>query len=124
MSQQDLGNFGIAPNGCDVQRSVSVATDARSNGRLVLLRKRLDEVSPPGNCRDQDVRNNRTASDQIVDSSAVLINTTVSGNPNPPFDPAAAQAWVTVVMDAAGRFSVGFSAIQLDSACAPNHFVP
>jgi hypothetical protein len=52
------------------------------------------------------------------------LNTTVSGNPNPPFDPAAAQAWVTVVMDAAGRFSVGFSAIQLDSACTPNHFVP
>jgi hypothetical protein len=52
------------------------------------------------------------------------LNTTVSGNPNPPFDPAAAQAWVTVVMDASGRFSVGFSAIQLDSACAPNHFVP
>ncbi len=52
------------------------------------------------------------------------LNTTVSGNPNPPFDPAAAQAWVTVVMDARGRFSVGFSAIQLDSACAPSHFLP
>jgi len=52
------------------------------------------------------------------------LNTTVSGNPNPPFDPAAAQNWVTVVMDADGRFSVGFSAIQLDSACAPNHTVP
>jgi len=52
------------------------------------------------------------------------LNTTVTGNPNPPFDPAAAQAWVTVVMDASGRFSVGYSAIQLDSACAPNHFVP
>jgi hypothetical protein len=52
------------------------------------------------------------------------LNTTVSGNPNPPFDPAAAQAWVTVVMDSSGRFSVGFSAIQLDSACTPNHFVP
>jgi hypothetical protein len=52
------------------------------------------------------------------------LNTTISGNPNPPFDPTAAQAWVTVVMDANGRFSVGFSAIQLDSACAPNHFFP
>jgi hypothetical protein len=52
------------------------------------------------------------------------LNTTVSGNPNPPFDPTAAQAWVTIVMDANGRFSVGFSAIQLDSACAPSHFVP
>jgi hypothetical protein len=52
------------------------------------------------------------------------LNTTVTGNPNPPFDPTSAQAWVTIVMDANGRFSVGFSAIQLDSACAPNHFVP
>jgi hypothetical protein len=52
------------------------------------------------------------------------LNTTISGNPNPPFDPAAAQAWVSITMDANGRFSVGFSAIQLDSACAPNHFVP
>jgi len=52
------------------------------------------------------------------------LNTTISGNPNPPFDPAAAQAWATVNMDSNGHFSVGFSAIQLDSACAPNHFVP
>jgi hypothetical protein len=28
-----------------------------------------------------------------------------------------AQSWVTTVMDAEGRFSVGFDAIQLDSAC-------
>jgi hypothetical protein len=53
------------------------------------------------------------------------LNTTVAaaGN-NPPEDPAAAQAWVTVVMDASGRFSVGFSAIQLDSACTALHFTP
>jgi hypothetical protein len=52
------------------------------------------------------------------------LNTTVTGNPNPPEDPAAAQAWVTAVMDAEGRFSVGFDAIQLDSACAATHFIP
>ncbi|HEX4964371.1 MAG TPA: hypothetical protein VF173_26375 [Thermoanaerobaculia bacterium] len=52
------------------------------------------------------------------------LNTTISGNPNPPFDPASAQAWVVVVMDSNGHFSVGFDAIKLDSACAPNHFVP
>ena len=53
------------------------------------------------------------------------LNTTVfaAGN-NPPEDPAAAQAWVTVIMDAAGRFSVGFDAIQLDGACDAKHFVP
>ena len=50
------------------------------------------------------------------------LNTTVAAaGSNPPEDPAAAQAWVTVVMDASGRFSVGFDAIQLDSACAANH---
>jgi hypothetical protein len=52
------------------------------------------------------------------------LNTTIAGNPNPPEDPAAAQAWVTVVMDAQGRFSVGFDAVQLDSACNALHFVP
>jgi hypothetical protein len=53
------------------------------------------------------------------------LNTTVpaAGN-NPPEDPTAAQAWVTAEMDAAGRFSVGFPAIQLDSACTALHFVP
>ncbi|MBW8876624.1 MAG: hypothetical protein JF614_16790 [Acidobacteria bacterium] len=52
------------------------------------------------------------------------LNTTVTGNPNPPSDPAAAQAWVTLNMDSSGHFSVGFSAIQLDSACAAQHFTP
>ncbi len=36
-----------------------------------------------------------------------------------------AQAWVTAVMDAEGRFSVGFDAIQLDNANAPiTTFIP
>jgi hypothetical protein len=34
-----------------------------------------------------------------------------------------AQAWVTTVMDAEGRFSVGFDAIQLDNANTPNTIV-
>jgi hypothetical protein len=33
----------------------------------------------------------------------------------------ASQAWVTVVMDASGRFSVGFDAIQLDNATRASH---
>jgi hypothetical protein len=37
--------------------------------------------------------------------------------------PGIAQAWVTTVMDANGRFSVGFDAIQLDSACAPSNVI-
>jgi hypothetical protein len=47
-----------------------------------------------------------------------------SGNPNPTEDPLAQQAWVTTIMDATGRYSVGFDAIQLDSACNASHFVP
>ncbi|MEO6192423.1 MAG: hypothetical protein ABIS20_05400 [Thermoanaerobaculia bacterium] len=53
------------------------------------------------------------------------LNTTVAAaGANPPEDPAAAQAWVTVEMKAQGRFSVGFDAIQLDSACLASHFTP
>ena len=53
------------------------------------------------------------------------LNTTVTvAGANPPEDPAAAQAWVTTVMDAEGRFSVGYDAIQLDSACNAVHFIP
>jgi hypothetical protein len=51
-------------------------------------------------------------------------NTTVSGNPNPPEDPAAAQAWVDVHMKGAGRYSVGWPAVMLDSAKAASHFHP
>jgi hypothetical protein len=47
-----------------------------------------------------------------------------SGNPNPTEDPLAQQAWVTTVMDADGRYSVGYDAIQLDSACNAVHGVP
>jgi hypothetical protein len=52
------------------------------------------------------------------------LNTTVSGNPNPPFDPAAAQAWVVYTLASNGHFAVGIDAIRLDSACVPNHFFP
>ena len=50
------------------------------------------------------------------------LNTTVTpAGSVPPEDPAAAQAWVEVLMNASGRYSVGFDAIRLDSACAANH---
>ena len=55
------------------------------------------------------------------------LNTTVTvdgGIGNPPEDPTAAQAWVTARMTAQGKFSVGFDAIQLDSACTALHFCP
>jgi hypothetical protein len=53
------------------------------------------------------------------------LNTTVTAAGNvPPEDPAAAQAWVTARMLAQGRYSVGFDAVQLDSACTALHFVP
>ncbi|HXO20052.1 MAG TPA: hypothetical protein VOA87_09030, partial [Thermoanaerobaculia bacterium] len=53
------------------------------------------------------------------------LNTTVAAaGSNPPEDPSAAQAWVEIVMSAEGRYSVGFDAIKLDSACTASHFVP
>ena len=52
------------------------------------------------------------------------LNTTVTGNPNPPFDPAAAQGWLIYDMDSDGRFTIGYEGLRLDSACAPNHTVP
>ncbi|HEV8579710.1 MAG TPA: hypothetical protein VGX68_11580 [Thermoanaerobaculia bacterium] len=55
---------------------------------------------------------------------ANLNQTNAPAGANPPEDPTAAQAWLTVVMDAQGRFSVGFDAVQLDSACAALHSVP
>jgi hypothetical protein len=45
-------------------------------------------------------------------------------NGNPPEDPFASQNWVTVVMSAEDRFSVGFDAIQLDNAGNANHLDP
>ncbi|HXU45822.1 MAG TPA: hypothetical protein VN783_09860, partial [Thermoanaerobaculia bacterium] len=52
---------------------------------------------------------------------ANLNTTVVPAGANPPEDPAAAQAWVSIEMDASGRFSVGFDAVQLDSACTASH---
>jgi hypothetical protein len=50
------------------------------------------------------------------------LNTTVAAAGSvPPEDPAAAQAWVEAVMSALGRYSVGFDAIKLDSACTASH---
>ena len=40
---------------------------------------------------------------------------------NPPEDPAAAQAWVSTISTAEGRFSVGHPAIRLDGACDAFH---
>jgi hypothetical protein len=52
------------------------------------------------------------------------LNTTVTGNPNPPEDPAAAQAWVEVHIKGTGRYSVGWPAVMLDSAKALSHYFP
>jgi len=49
------------------------------------------------------------------------LNTTVPGAAAPPFDPAAAQAWVMAVQSADGRYATGGLAFQLDSACHPDH---
>lgn len=54
------------------------------------------------------------------------LNTAVAqAGANPPQDPAAAQAWVSVVTRSdAGRISVGYDAMRYDSACSPKHSDP
>jgi len=41
----------------------------------------------------------------------------------PIYGDTAAQTWVTVVMDASGKYAVGFDAIQLDNANTPNTII-
>jgi hypothetical protein len=53
---------------------------------------------------------------------------TAGGAVNPPEDPAAAQAWVTVLQRVqqgpnGGRYDVGFRAVRLDSAASASHLV-
>ena len=48
------------------------------------------------------------------------LNATVGSATYPAANPRADQAWVTTIMDADGRFSVGYDAVQLDSACKPS----
>jgi hypothetical protein len=53
------------------------------------------------------------------------LNTFVTpAGPNPPEDPAAAQAWVEVHQKGVGRFSVGWSAAMFDSAKQAYHHTP
>ncbi|HEX5759175.1 MAG TPA: hypothetical protein VF121_08275, partial [Thermoanaerobaculia bacterium] len=51
------------------------------------------------------------------------LNSTVTGVSYPSTNPAIMQNWVTTVMDAEGRFSVGFDAIKLDTACNPSNII-
>ena len=58
------------------------------------------------------------------------LNTVVAAaGSNPPEDPTAAQAWVTVLQRVrqgpnGGRYEVGYRAIRLDSAQSASHFIP
>ena len=54
----------------------------------------------------------------------IYLNLNFSAGGPAPLDPASAQAWVVVVHDADGRFSVGYDALQLDSALSALHFTP
>jgi hypothetical protein len=52
-----------------------------------------------------------------------LQQSNASAGNNPPLHPQASQAHVETVMDASGRFSVGFNAFQLDNASKPNTII-
>jgi hypothetical protein len=49
------------------------------------------------------------------------LNQSLGASPNPPADPLAAQAWVTTLLTASGRFTTGHDAFQFDSACQAVH---
>ena len=48
----------------------------------------------------------------------------VPAGANPPFDPAAAQAWVISISNTQGGFATGYEAMRYDTACNANHVVP
>jgi hypothetical protein len=84
--------------------------------------------APPGPTPFPAVANRvRVGSTQLpsaFDFGLMVLNLNTSVAPagiTPPEDPAAAQAWVTVVMDAESRYSIGYAAYQLDSACDAQH---
>jgi hypothetical protein len=52
------------------------------------------------------------------------LNVTTAGNPNPPADPHAAQAWVVATQSSHAHFAVALDAYRLDSACSANHAIP
>ena len=61
------------------------------------------------------------------------LNTTIAGNPNPPFDPAAAQAWTILLFDQgagsggnnnSSSWEMGEPATLFDSAENANHSAP
>jgi hypothetical protein len=50
------------------------------------------------------------------------LNTTVTAaGAKPPEDPAAAQAWVSVIQSSEGRFAIGHDAVRFDNACQALH---
>ena len=62
------------------------------------------------------------------DAGWIFLNlnaTVAAAGANPPEDPGAAQAWVmAVTADKTGRMTVGYDAIQYDSACSSLHLKP
>ena len=69
-----------------------------------------------------------TSSLSPYDAGWIFLNlnaTVAAAGANPPEDPGAAQAWVMAVTgDRSGRLTVGYDAIQYDSACDTPHLKP
>ena len=55
------------------------------------------------------------------DSGWLFANLNHAGGGNPSEDPAAAQGWVSSIVELGNRFTIGSEAVQLDSACDANH---
>lgn len=79
------------------------------------------EVCFPAEANRVSVADGSAIADAIAPSANfgwlyINLNTAIAGVAYPGYDPNIAQAWMTTVMSAEGRFSVGFDAIQLDNA--------
>lgn len=55
------------------------------------------------------------------DSGWLFANLNRAGGVNPSEDPAAAQGWISSIVELGDRFTIGSEAVQLDSACSASH---
>jgi hypothetical protein len=117
-------NFGWYP----LNQDLVVAFDEMENSQELCFIE--SDVSPPTGgqqtCFPIETGRYNVADSQVPGSQSL----------DPPFDfgwmymdldltaATESQAWVTTVMSALGRFSVGFDAIQLDSVCEESLIVP
>jgi hypothetical protein len=122
------------PSWFPLSQSEVVAFDEQENPQdLCFQGDVVLPVGPEPACFPLAAQRVSAAGDNVIASDLALyaafgwlylnLNATVGSEIYPAPGSRAAQAWVTTLMDADGRFSVGYDAVQLDSACKPNTVV-